>query len=67
MSVPVQTGGTFTAGKATPLFQTRFATMVSRGKYRRAPDGQRFLVVTPLARETEQPASVLLNWTAALK
>jgi Tol biopolymer transport system component len=67
MSVPVQTGGTFTAGKATPMFQTRFATMVSRGKYRRAPDGQRFLVVTPLARETEQPASVLLNWTAALK
>ena len=56
-----------TAGKATPLFQTRFATITSRGRYRPASDGQRFLVVGPPARETEQPASVLLNWTAALR
>lgn len=26
----------------------------------------RFLIVGPLARETEQPASVLLNWTSTL-
>ena len=67
MSVDVQTGATFTAGNPKALFQTRFATMTSRGKYRPSPDGQRFLVVGPLARETEQPASVLLNWTSALK
>ena len=67
MSVPVQTGATFSAGKAAPLFQTRFATIVARGRYRPARDGQRFLLVGPLARETEQPASVLLNWTAALR
>ncbi|MEO5897782.1 MAG: protein kinase, partial [Vicinamibacterales bacterium] len=67
MAVPVQTGATFTAGTPAPLFQTRFATITSRGRYRPAPDGQRFLVVGPLARETEQPASVLLNWTSALK
>lgn len=55
------------AGTPTALFQTRFATIVSRGRYRPAPDGQRFLIVGPLARETEQPASVLLNWTSALR
>jgi Tol biopolymer transport system component len=67
MSVDVQAGPTFTAGNPKPLFQTRFATITSRGRYRPAPDGQRFLIVGPLARETEQPASVLLNWTGALK
>src|SRR5215203_4128120 len=67
MSVDVQTGAAFTAGTPKALFQTRFATMTSRGKYRPSPDGQRFLVVGPLARETEQPASVLLNWTSALR
>jgi Tol biopolymer transport system component len=67
MAVDVQAGAAFTAGTPKPLFQTRFATITSRGRYRPAPDGQRFLIVGPPARETEQPASVLLNWTSALK
>ncbi|HXW06931.1 MAG TPA: protein kinase [Vicinamibacterales bacterium] len=66
-SVPVQTGATFAAGTPAPLFQTRFATVTVRGRYRPAPDGQRFLVLSPLAREAEQPASVVLNWTSALQ
>ena len=66
VAVPVQTGATFTAGTPAPLFQTRFATSTVRGRYRPAPDGQRFLVLGPLARETEQPAAVVLNWTSAL-
>jgi hypothetical protein len=67
MSVPVQTGTTFTAGTPVPLFETRFSTVLVRGRYRPAPDGQRFLVLSPLTRDAEQPASVVLNWTSALK
>lgn len=66
MAVPMQTGTTFSAGAPVPLFQTRFATLTVRGRYRPTPDGQRFLVLSPPAREAEQPASVVLNWTSAL-
>ena len=67
MAVPAQAGATFTVGTPVQLFQTRFATSTVRGRYRPTPDGQRFLVLAPLAREAEQPASVVLNWSAALK
>ncbi len=66
MSVPIQMGATFTAGVPVALFKTRFATPAVRARYRPSPDGQRFLVLSPLAREAEQPASVVLNWTSAL-
>jgi Tol biopolymer transport system component len=66
IAVPVQTGATFTVGSPVPLFQTRFSTATVRSRYRPAPDGQRFIVLGPLARETEQPPAVVLNWTAAL-
>nr|MBA3888496.1 PD40 domain-containing protein [Acidobacteriota bacterium] len=66
MAVPIQAGAGFSAGTPVPLFETRFATSTVRGRYRPAPDGQRFLVLAPLARETEQPASVVLNWTSTL-
>jgi serine/threonine protein kinase/Tol biopolymer transport system component len=67
MAVPVQTGTTFTAGVPAALFETRFANVTVRARYRPAPDGQRFLVLAPMAREAEQPAAVVLNWTSALK
>ena len=67
MSVPVEAGETFTAGTPAPLFQARFAAVTIRGHYRPTPDGQRFLVLSPLGRDALQPASVVLNWTAALK
>ena len=64
----MQIGSTLTAGTPAPLFQTRFATGAAvRGRYRPTPDGQRFLVLGPLAREAEQPAAVVLNWTSALQ
>jgi Tol biopolymer transport system component len=66
MAVPIQIAPTFTAGTPAALFQTRFATSIVRGRYRPVPDGQRFLVLGPLAREAEQPAAVVLNWTSAL-
>ncbi|HVL69572.1 MAG TPA: protein kinase [Vicinamibacterales bacterium] len=66
MAVPLQAGGAFVPGTPIQLFQARFASAVVRGRYRPARDGQRFLVLATLARETEQPAAVVLNWTAAL-
>jgi Tol biopolymer transport system component len=66
MSVPMQIGTTLTVGTPVPLLQTQFATAVSRGRYRPTPDGQRFLILMPLAREAEQPAAIVLNWTSAL-
>ena len=68
MAVPVQIGvSSFSVGTPAPLFETRFSPVVARGLYRPAPDGQKFLVLTPRAAQTEQPASVVLNWTTALK
>ena len=67
IGVPVQIAATFTAGTPATLFQTRFAMSNVRGRYRPTPDGQRFLVLGPLAREAEQPAAVVLNWTSALQ
>ena len=67
MAVPVQAGAAFTVGTPAKLFDTRFAAVITRGHYRPTPNGQRFLVLAPLARETEQPAAVVLNWASALK
>jgi hypothetical protein len=44
----------------------RFARAVVRGGCRPTPDGQRFLVLGPLALEAEA-AAVVLNWTSALE
>jgi Tol biopolymer transport system component len=67
MAVPVSTSATFTAGTPVRLFEARFASVVARGRYRPTPDGQRFLVLAALARDVEQPAAVVLNWTSGLK
>jgi eukaryotic-like serine/threonine-protein kinase len=66
MAVPIQAGASFSAGAPAQVLETRFATSTVRGRYRPTPDGRRFLVLAPLARETEQPASVVLNWTSTL-
>ncbi len=67
MSVPLRAGAELTTGVPQPLFQARFGSVVARAHYRPAPDGQRFLVLAPMGRETIPPATVLLNWTATLK
>jgi Tol biopolymer transport system component len=67
MSVPVTTGSGFTIGTATKIFDTRFAAVTARGHYRVAPRAQRFLVLSPLARDNERPAAVVLNWMSSLK
>jgi Tol biopolymer transport system component len=67
MAVPVETGATFTAGTPSELFKGRFATLVSRARYRPSADGQRFLAVVTMGQDAVQPASVVVNWTAALR
>ena len=66
MAVPVQTVPTFNVGNPVELFQATFASVLGRGHYRPTPDGQRFLVLAALGRDAVRPASVVLNWTAAL-
>jgi nicotinamide mononucleotide adenylyltransferase len=67
MAVTVSTTNGFTAGTAQQLFQTRLSTQIARAHVRPTPDGQRFLVLAALGRETVQPTSVILNWAAGLK
>ena len=66
MAVPVQTAPTFSVGNPVELFQATFASVLARGHFRPTPDGQRFLVLGALGRDAVRPASVVLNWTAAL-
>jgi hypothetical protein len=66
MAVPIEKGATFAAGTPVVLFRGRFAPVAARGLYRPTPDGQRFLVLSPLGRDSIQPATVVMNWTAAL-
>jgi hypothetical protein len=67
MAVPVQLGASFVAGSPAPVVETRFSASVARGLYRPTPDGQRFLVLAPREQQAELPASVVLNWTSALR
>jgi Tol biopolymer transport system component len=68
MAVPIQTSPTVTIGTPTELFQAPFAQGVTvRSRLTPAADGQRFLILASPNRELSQPASVVLNWTEALK
>jgi Tol biopolymer transport system component len=65
MAVAVDGGGAFHATVPKVLFQTREIT--GRYPYTVTPDGQRFLVNTPLEEASTSPITVVLNWTAELK
>ena len=67
MAVPVQAGPELSTGTPQPLFETRFSPVIARAHYRPAPDGQRFLVLAPMGQQTIAPATVVLNWPAALR
>ncbi len=68
MAVPIQEGpGGFSAGTPQELFKATFASVVARAHYKPTADGQRFLVLTPLSGDAVKPASVVLNWQAALR
>jgi Tol biopolymer transport system component len=67
MAVPVEKAATFVAGTPKALFRPRFPSVIARGLYRPTADGQRFLVLSALGREALAPATVILNWTSALR
>jgi len=66
MSVPVEAGPSFSAGAPIALFQARLQPAILRAHYRPSPDGQRFLTLAPLGRESILPTTVTLNWATAL-
>ena len=66
MSVPVQARGPFAAGAPTALFQARLQPAIVRSLYRPSADGQRFLTLAPLGRDSILPTTVVLNWAADL-
>jgi Tol biopolymer transport system component/tRNA A-37 threonylcarbamoyl transferase component Bud32 len=66
MAVEIQAGETFKAGIPRPLFPARLRSGVARNKYVAAADGQRFLLVAPLGRESLIPTTVVLNWFSEL-
>jgi Tol biopolymer transport system component len=67
MAVPIDAGATFSAGTPQPLFQARLQLIVARTHYRPSPDGQRFLTLAPLGRESILPMTIVVNWAASLR
>jgi Tol biopolymer transport system component len=69
MSVEVNTRPVFQSGTPHPLFQTEIVdTRVRTGpiSWDVAPDGNRFLIITPNSSETSA-LTVVLNWKAGLR
>jgi Tol biopolymer transport system component len=67
MAVDILPGKTFEWGKARLLFKTQLSLSDSNEQYAPAPDGKRFLLVTPSADGSTPAFTVVLNWTAGLK
>jgi Tol biopolymer transport system component len=63
MAIPVILGGALQAGAPAPLFHVETGVR----NFDLTPDGNRFLVSTPVEKSPESPIRVILNWDAALK
>jgi Tol biopolymer transport system component len=50
-----------------PLFRPTVRSTLLRNHYDVAPNGDRFLINTPVQDEATAPITVVLNWTAALR
>jgi Tol biopolymer transport system component len=66
MAVDIGEKDGFQAGIPKPLFAGRFETGIARDKYLPSPDGQKFLVVGVLGRESITPITVVMNWLGDL-
>jgi Tol biopolymer transport system component len=66
MAVEIQSTGEFQAGIPKALFAATVVQGVSRNRYSPAPDGQRFIFVAPLGRDSLGPTNVVLNWPGTL-
>jgi hypothetical protein len=67
MAVEIRGGESLEAGVPRALFQSQVHIGNARNKFVPARDGQRFLFVAPLGRESMTPTTVVLNWHAALE
>lgn len=68
MAVDLKTAGGFEAAVPRTLFQTRMFLQIMPGpRYDVTADGQRFLMNTQADEAFGESATVVLNWTAALK
>ncbi len=66
MAVDVRPGKLFEWGEAHPLFKTRLNVGYATEQYAPAPDGKKFIVVTPDSEVATAPFKVVLNWTSLL-
>ena len=64
MAVPVRTGAAFGHDAPVPLFDTGLSPRwgTARNHYDVSRDGQRFLVMAPLADDRSSPFTIVMNW-----
>ncbi len=67
VTVPVSIGSTFRAGLPETLFDVGLFPVLARSRYLVTDDGERFLMLSPVAGESVRPISVVLNWDAGLE
>jgi len=67
VTVPVSIDTTFRAGLPEPLFDAGLFPVLARRRYLVTNDGERFLMLSPVAGESVRPISVVLNWDAGLE
>ena len=67
MAVPIKSGAVLEPGVPRSLFQTGFAAFTRTIQFDVTPDGQRFLILFPMAKKASSLITVVLNWPAALK
>jgi hypothetical protein len=66
MAATVDAGATLTAGVPQPLFGGRFQPGQRRNSYLVTPDGQKFVLLSPLGKDRIAPVTVVLHWPATL-
>jgi Tol biopolymer transport system component len=65
--VDVETGETLTVGLPEALFEARVHPSIQRNRFLAARDGERFLLLRSLGRDSIFPTTVVLNWAATLR
>jgi eukaryotic-like serine/threonine-protein kinase len=67
VAVDIQAGETFQAGVPRALFAANVQPIRNvRSHYLTSNDGQRFLLLSPLGRDSMVPTTVVVNWNAGL-
>ena len=66
MVVDIRTNTKIESGIPRALFDTNLSVDPFRDQYAVTPDGQRFLLLKPLADKASAPITVILNWTSQL-